>query len=750
MGISISAVLLPTAVNIGTGGTPPAFLAPYVTWTWPVIGVLWAGAVAAGLWELLARQQSSITSRPVDHPRNRPNALDRVEHYVGQRFAQSLAAKARIELDLEERFDAVTRQQELIVQPVGAPERTIASNAPISEVFNELQQSMLLLGAPGAGKTTLLLELAHALVKRARLDPEQPIPVLVDLSGWWYTTERRQQAKGESTKPKPRAKGEVTDFVQWLRDELKRRYTFPHQVTDAWLEAGKLALLLDGLDEVASQHRDECVRELNSLPQKMIVPQIAVCSRQTEYDRLREQLNLQGAVCIQPLNRKQVAAYFQGAGRGLHGVRSTLMRDPELWELLDSPLMLNIMALAVQGANGEQLRTGDTTSVRRELFDAYVCEVLARRVTPPSRYTPRDTVRALWFLAMLARESWRRNSALHARLLTSADWYKCVPLETAVAVTGVFGPVALAAFTTTVVCASMVQFGLLAGAVSACGAALGTALAIFFAFMSPSGARFSPHLASAVRAGMVVGLAAGAGVVGIMLAVRWGLTGVPALVCASIIALGVAVSAGFTASVFHSGTFAAWLVAFAAGIAALGIALWIGPTDELLGGWALGLAGSAFVGSTFFGIDDFCIHTWRSGSPKIRNFARPTVLFVLAGVVVAVALGNATGAPLNAQFMGFAVGLVLSGCGLLGWENGPGRPLIGLLAFRFTGCLPPRRRDFLAYAADRSLLSRSDGEWRFVHLLVRDHLADCDPARLGARAEQRARELAGNRSRQTA
>ncbi|MEV5535939.1 hypothetical protein AB0L13_03710 [Saccharopolyspora shandongensis] len=99
---------------------------------------------------------------------------------------------------------------------------------------------------------------------------------------------------------------------------------------------------------------------------------------------------------IQPLTRDRLAEYFEGTGRGPHGVRAMLTSDPELLELLDSPLMLNIMALAVQGADGEQLRAEDTTAARRELFDAYVCEVLARRVTPPSRYTPRETVRALW------------------------------------------------------------------------------------------------------------------------------------------------------------------------------------------------------------------------------------------------------------------------------------------------------------------------------------------------------------------
>ncbi|SDW15253.1 NACHT domain-containing protein [Saccharopolyspora shandongensis] len=735
LGISVSAVLLPTAINIGTGGTAPAFLAPYTGWTWPVIGVLWAVSVAVGSWEMLARQQSAITSRPVDHPRNRPNALDRVEHYVDQRFSQSLAAKARIELDLDERPDAVIRPQSLTVQPVGGTEKAIASNAPISEVFDDLHQSMLILGDPGAGKTTLLLELARALIERARQDAEQPIPVLVDLSGWPGTDDKESGPN---------------DFVQWLRDELRRRYTIPHAVTEAWLAAGKLALLLDGLDEVASEHREECVRELNSLPQKVFVPQIAVCSRLGEYDRLPERLSLHGAVRIQPLTRDRLAEYFEGTGRGLGGVRSMLTSDPELWELLDSPLMLNIMALAVQGTNGEQLRAEDTTTARRELFDAYVCEVLARRVTPPSRYTPRETVRALWFLAMLARDSYRGNTTLRIRFLSSLDWFKCVPLDVAVATTGVFIPVALGAFTAPIVLAAMVRFGLFAGVVTACAAAVATAVTSRD-MLPPAGTRSSPHRVKAVRSAVVVGLTAGVGTIGLVLAVHRILADVPAPVCAAIVAAGAAISAGLTAAV-HSVVEAvtAWLVALASGLAPLGLALWIGPTEELVGGWVIGLAGSAFIGATTLSTRTFYLSQLTRDAPKNWGFTRQNVICVIAGALVAALLGIAVASPPDTRFLGFAVGLVIGGCGLLAWKGGPGASLLGLLVFRFTGYLPPGRRDFLSHAADRSLLSRSDGEWRFVHLLVRDHLAECDPALLGARAEQRARELAGNRSRQAA
>jgi hypothetical protein len=45
LALSLTVVLLPIAINIGTGGTAPAFLAPYAKWTWPAIGFLWLAAI---------------------------------------------------------------------------------------------------------------------------------------------------------------------------------------------------------------------------------------------------------------------------------------------------------------------------------------------------------------------------------------------------------------------------------------------------------------------------------------------------------------------------------------------------------------------------------------------------------------------------------------------------------------------------------------------------------------------------------
>lgn len=41
----------------------------------------------------------------------------------------------------------------------------------MAEVFDELDETMLVLGAPGSGKTTMMLELVRELLQCAHTDP---------------------------------------------------------------------------------------------------------------------------------------------------------------------------------------------------------------------------------------------------------------------------------------------------------------------------------------------------------------------------------------------------------------------------------------------------------------------------------------------------------------------------------------------------------------------------------------------------
>src|SRR5262249_23040618 len=154
----------------------------------------------------------------------------------------SLFREVRILLGLSERPDAVMRPFDLLVQRPDEGERPLPSGAQIVDVYDSMDQSLLILGAPGSGKSTLLLELASDLLDRATREPAHPIPVVFPLSTW-----------AESRKP----------LVEWLIDELNLRYDVPRKLAEEWVASDQVLPLLDGLDEVKAEHRAACVEAIN-------------------------------------------------------------------------------------------------------------------------------------------------------------------------------------------------------------------------------------------------------------------------------------------------------------------------------------------------------------------------------------------------------------------------------------------------------------------------------------------------------
>ena len=133
----------------------------------------------------------------------------RSERFGSPAFSeQSLFHETRILLGLSERPDAVARPMDLLVKRPHQGERPLPSGTQVVDVYDTMDQSLLILGAPGSGKTTLLLELARDLLARAAHDPAHPIPVVFPLSTW-----------AESRKPSG----------EWLIDELNLRYDVPRK-----------------------------------------------------------------------------------------------------------------------------------------------------------------------------------------------------------------------------------------------------------------------------------------------------------------------------------------------------------------------------------------------------------------------------------------------------------------------------------------------------------------------------------------
>jgi hypothetical protein len=331
--------------------------------------------------------------------RNRKAMLQRVQDsWIKGVLEQSLYQVARIELGLQEQPGAVERPWAMIVQELGQPARELPQDARMSEVFDELGRSLLVLGAPGTGKTTLLLELASDLLNRAERDPDHRIPAVFHLSAW--ALRRRPLA-------------------EWLMDELNERYSVPKKVARAWVEEEAILPLLDGLDEVTEEHRTACAEAINAYRQEHGLVPMAVCSRTEEYEALGTRLRLQGAIAIDPLTHGQVDAYLERAGEALDGVREAVAEDATLYELLDTPLVLSVVTMACKGEPASSLGAiGAGAEWQERLFGVYVDAMYKRRGVE-LLHTRMQTER---WLAWLASQMRRHKQSVLLLEWMQPDW----------------------------------------------------------------------------------------------------------------------------------------------------------------------------------------------------------------------------------------------------------------------------------------------------------------------------------------
>lgn len=310
----------------------------------------------------------------------------------------SLDQLARIELGLQTRPDAVDRPFDLLVQrPEQAPQ-PLPTGTPISQIFQNSGNALLILGEPGAGKTTLLLELTRDLLDRAEQDENYLIPVVFNLASW---VEQR------------------LTLAAWLMDELNKRYDVPRTLAKTWVETGLILPLLDGLDEVAADYREACIVTINAFLRDYGLLPMVVCSRVADYGALTVRLRLPSAVIIQPLSRQQVINYLEQAGESLAGLRTALQADENVWELLSTPLMLSIVALAYKGRSADEIHAADTLEEpRARVFAAYTDAMFHRRAkTTP--YTREQTER---WLTWLARAMKGHNQSIFYLEWMQPDW----------------------------------------------------------------------------------------------------------------------------------------------------------------------------------------------------------------------------------------------------------------------------------------------------------------------------------------
>jgi NACHT domain-containing protein len=587
---------------------------------------------------------------------NRARMLEKVEQtWIKGLLNDSLNKAVLIELGMVEKVDAVENPWGMMLKQHHS-DQALPRGTKIIHVYDDTAKELLILGAPGAGKTTTLLELTRELIKRAKTNDAEPIPVVFHLSSW---------------------AAEHKSLAEWLEAELAQRYEVPQAMAKVWVEKDRLLLLLDGLDEVDANWRNDCVTAINDFRSKHGLVPVVICSRIGDYEELRVKLRLQSAVVLQPLTLEQINGYFAELGSGLNDLKLKIQQYDWMQELAQEPLILSVMILAYQATPSEArsgflsaILTGTASKVniqvyRKQLFETYVQRMIERRES--SLYNREHMLKYLTWLA--GRMAERKQAVFYIEGL-QPDWLpaKVWRPRYRVGVGLVFG----------------LAFGLVGGL--AVGLARGLAVGLAFG------------LAVALAIGLVGGLAFG-------------------LVLEQKIELAEKLTWRFSWRTLAGGLVGALAVGLAVGLAfGLAGALASGLVGALAGGLARGLEPSEAIETR--------TEANQGIRRSIRSFFRLWPPFgLILGIGLAIASG-VSGKP-EGVIPFFALGAMFGSIFSLGFAGGEAVLKHGVLRWLLwrAGYAPLNYADFLNVCADRILLRKVGGGYIFIHRYLLEYFA---------------------------
>ncbi|RCJ40085.1 hypothetical protein A6770_38350 [Nostoc minutum NIES-26] len=350
-----------------------------------------AGRIGGDIWNFFLGPQTVPVGNPA-RPKNERLLLAAVKEEVTARLRQSLHNAVLINLGKELQPQQVKRPWDAEIKIGQKPPEPLSDTTTILEVFDsqEIAGKLLILGAPGAGKTTTQLELAQDLVQRAQEQPDYPVPVLFNLSSW---------------------KDDRQSITDWLVAELKSKYGVSKKLGQEWVDNHQLLPLLDGLDELEPQRQELCVRVINQfLPSETRPLYLIVCSRIEEYNNYSTQLQLNGAIHLQPLSNNQIYNYLTSIN--FLELWSKISNDLKLLELAKLPLLLSITILTFQGVSDKEWQLLDYTSDRiLYLLDVYVRLMLTRDINSKAYLknkipnAKKTKIWLVWFAKQMQRKS---------------------------------------------------------------------------------------------------------------------------------------------------------------------------------------------------------------------------------------------------------------------------------------------------------------------------------------------------------
>ena len=258
------------------------------------------------------------------------------------------------------------------------------NNLPGSSIyaeFDDLGQSLLLLGAPGAGKTIALCELARDLIARTSQDIRCPIPVILRLATWRKTQNYRLQ--------------------EWINDQLKVQYGMGQTHIDEIMPRGFI-LLLDGLDEVRPEDQASCVSAINEYCVHEGWFNLVVTCREGEYSDLVKggrplSIPEKQVIRIVPLEFGRIDAFL----KRLDNVGIDVTHLYSLLENECTPLMTDVILQTYEGRSGVQVQDIAMSDIWGKYVERKFEDEIARRKIASSElpYPTAQTKKSLGWLA---------------------------------------------------------------------------------------------------------------------------------------------------------------------------------------------------------------------------------------------------------------------------------------------------------------------------------------------------------------
>ncbi len=225
-------------------------------------------------------------------------------------------------------------------------------DSEIDKIFQEANGRLLIVGKPGSGKTCTLLQLALQLVDQERFT----LPVLLNLASWRSTYQ---------------------DLDDWLADILPMELAVPAAYAKELLQMFDPILLLDGLDEIPSEHRTSFLEALGRYGANSS-RKYAITSRIVEYGTAGKDAPVYAQIEIEQISYEQLSKSFQEWGHSEPEARPILYaleKETILKEVIQVPFYLNLLQLLfAQGKRLSEmnLSTGSVEEVRTQLLQDFV------------------------------------------------------------------------------------------------------------------------------------------------------------------------------------------------------------------------------------------------------------------------------------------------------------------------------------------------------------------------------------------